>query len=160
MHGESNPLVLPGVFSPMTLGYHKPSNTSQDWCTPPKYVDAVRYFFGGAVGLDPCSNNHSTVRADVEWSLPEVDGLFPPWNYPTIFVNPPYGRDSMRRTSIFDWLSKWRGCSEALRVGGPGAGSRSNQHPPLEEFRVRNGYRGVLSGRHSTAIPYGREPDA
>ena len=46
--------------------------------------------------LDPCSNRHSTVRATVEYSLPEIDGLSASWNYPTIFVNPPYGRDRER----------------------------------------------------------------
>ena len=91
-------------------GYHQPSGSSQEWCTPPKYVAAVREFFGGAVSLDPCSNNYSTVNADVEWRLPSVDGLRMEWDYPTVFVNPPYGRDPNRGTTIYDWL---RRCADA-----------------------------------------------
>ena len=99
----------------MTTGYHSPSATSQDWCTPPKYAEAVQAFFGGRVGLDPCSNAHSTVNARVEWSLPETDGLAAQWDHSTIFVNPPYGRDPIRRTTIYDWLSK---CADARKRFG------------------------------------------
>jgi len=28
------------------------------------------------------------------------------WNYPTIYVNPPYGADRLRGTTIKDWLAK------------------------------------------------------
>ena len=79
---------------------------SQDWCTPPKYVRAVREVFGGRIALDPCSNSHSVVNADVEYSLPEHDGLRESWNYPTIYVNPPYGADRHRGTTIRDWLCR------------------------------------------------------
>lgn len=79
---------------------------SQAWCTPPKYVRAVRDFFGGTIGLDPCSNHHSVVRADVEYQLPERDGLRSEWDHPTIYVNPPYGADRQRGTTIKDWLRK------------------------------------------------------
>ena len=40
---------------------------SQTWCTPPKYVRAVREVLGGVIALDPCSNPHSVVRAEVEY---------------------------------------------------------------------------------------------
>lgn len=83
---------------------------SQTWCTPPKYVRAVREVFGGTVALDPCSNTHSVVRAEVEYRLPECDGLHGSWDYPTIYVNPPYGADRHRGTSIKDWL---RRCANA-----------------------------------------------
>lgn len=59
----------------MTAGRNNAEVLSQHWCTPPKYVDAIREFFSGSVVLDPCSNRHSTVRATVEYSLPEIDGL-------------------------------------------------------------------------------------
>ena len=89
----------------MTAGRHV-NTLSQSWCTPNKYVNAIRKFWGGSISLDPCSNEYSIVRADVEYSLPEHDGLKEKWNYPTIFVNPPYGADRERGTTIKDWLAK------------------------------------------------------
>jgi hypothetical protein len=72
----------------------------------------VREFFSGAIHLDPCSNRYSIVNAQVEYCLPEHDGLREAWNFPTIYVNPPYGLDRERDTSIRDWLRK---CEEANR---------------------------------------------
>jgi len=94
----------------MSAGRTNSEALSQHWCTPPKYVDAVKEFFGGSIALDPCSNRHSIVNAQVEYSLPETDGLAASWDYPTVFVNPPYGRDRERCTTIRDWLRK---CAEA-----------------------------------------------
>ena len=59
----------------MTAGRNNAEVLSQHWCTPPKYVNAIREFFAGSVALDPCANRHSIVRATVEYSLPEIDGL-------------------------------------------------------------------------------------
>ena len=94
----------------MTAGRNNAESLSQHWCTPPKYVNAIREFFCGSIGLDPCSNEHSIVHAELEYFLPDTDGLSASWNIPTIFVNPPYGRDKYRNTSIKDWLRK---CSQA-----------------------------------------------
>lgn len=88
---------------------------SQDWCTPAKYVGAVRNMFGGSIALDPCSNCHSIVRAEVEYHLPDYDGLRGSWDYKTIYVNPPYGADRERGTTIKDWL---RRCAMANREHG------------------------------------------
>lgn len=88
----------------MTAG-RKINTDSQDWCTPPKYVTVVRNFFG-EIYLDPCSNENSIVHAKTEYRLPLTDGLKASWNFPTIYVNPPYGIDRARRTSIKDWLRK------------------------------------------------------
>jgi len=93
----------------MTAGRNNAQPLSQNWCTPPKYVDAIRRFFSGTIALDPCSNEHSIVRAEVEYSLPHTDGLAASWNFPTVFVNPPYGSDRERGTTIRDWLRK---CAE------------------------------------------------
>lgn len=79
---------------------------SQSWGTPKKYVDAVRRAFGGRIALDPCSNRYSIVGAETEFLLPERDGLHEEWNYPTIYVNPPYGADHASGTTIKDWLRK------------------------------------------------------
>lgn len=99
----------------MSAGRTNSEALSQHWCTPPKYVDAVKEFFGGSIALDPCSNRHSIVNAQVEYSLPETDGLAASWDYPTVFVNPPYGRDRERCTTIRDWLRK---CAEACLEHG------------------------------------------
>lgn len=88
----------------MTAG-RKINSDSQDWCTPPKYVNAVKEFFG-EIELDPCSNKSSIVKANHEYMLPENDGLKETWDYSTIYVNPPYGLDKTRRTSIKDWIRK------------------------------------------------------
>jgi hypothetical protein len=86
------------------------TSLSQDWCTPPNYAAAIREFFGGSVHLDPCSNRHSIIKAKVEYALPKHDGLRESWNFPTIYVNPPYGADRERKTTIKNWLQR---CAEA-----------------------------------------------
>lgn len=89
----------------MTAGRHV-NTLSQSWCTPHKYVNAIKRFWNGKIDLDPCSNEYSVVKAMVEYRLPEHDGLKETWNYPTIYVNPPYGADRERGTTIKDWLLK------------------------------------------------------
>lgn len=98
----------------MTAG-RSVNSLSQSWCTPHKYVDAIRNFWHGKIALDPCSNIDSIVNAATEFMLPETDGLKEEWNYPTIYVNPPYGADRLRGTSIKTWLMK---CLEAHTLFG------------------------------------------
>ena len=88
---------------------------NKDWCTPPKYVEAIKDFFGGTINLDPCSNRYSIVNASIEYSLPQHDGLRESWEYATIYVNPPYGIDHRHGTAIRDWL---RLCEDANRRYG------------------------------------------
>ena len=64
--------------------------------------------------MDPCSNKHSIVNADVEFMLPEHDGLCEKWDYPKIYVNPPYGADRIRGTRIIDWMRKCADASKAF----------------------------------------------
>lgn len=79
---------------------------NKDWCTPLRIVNAVKAVFGGEVDLDPCSNVDSIVGAKREIILPE-DGLSADWRpYERIYVNPPYGRDVERKTTIKDWFKK------------------------------------------------------
>jgi len=96
----------------MTAGRQVVS-TKKDWGTPQKYVDAVKEVFGGIIHLDPCSSPFSIVGAVVEYMLPDYDGLSLFWNFPTIYVNPPYGNDVKRGSKIIDWMRK---CEEANRV--------------------------------------------
>lgn len=85
----------------------------KDWGTPLKYVQAVKEVFDGVIHLDPCSNDFSIVHAKNEYKLPHQNGLGQSWNFPTIYVNPPYGRDAERGTSIKVWLEK---CSKANEI--------------------------------------------
>jgi DNA N-6-adenine-methyltransferase (Dam) len=81
------------------------------WGTPLHYIEAVKKVFNvSKIDLDPCSNRYSLVNARIEYNLPLKDGLVESWNYPTIFVNPPYGSDKTRKTTIKHWLKK---CHEA-----------------------------------------------
>ncbi|MGB4654967.1 MAG: DNA N-6-adenine-methyltransferase [Bacteroidales bacterium] len=82
------------------------NSKSQSWGTPKKYVTAIKKFFGGSIALDPCSNEYSIVYAETEFMLPHQDGLKKEWNYPTIYMNPPYGADRERGTTIRNWLAK------------------------------------------------------
>ena len=82
------------------------NSQSQHWGTPPKYVRAIKMFFYGKIQLDPCSNEYSIVNAQTEYSLPHQDGLKESWDFDTIFVNPPYGGDKERGTTIKHWLAK------------------------------------------------------
>lgn len=95
------------LFKPTTdFAGRSVHSQSQDWCTPPQYVAAVKKVFGGEIELDPCSNSESVVKANCEFKLPETDGLAQEWNYLTIYVNPPYGSDRVRGTTIRNWLAK------------------------------------------------------
>ena len=98
----------------MTAGRNV-NTKSKDWCTPKKYVDAVKKVFGGSIHLDPASNEYSIVKAMVEYSLPHKDGLKESWNYQTIYLNPPYGLDKERGTSIKQWLER---CAKAHESHG------------------------------------------
>ncbi|MFZ4779299.1 MAG: DNA N-6-adenine-methyltransferase [Terrimicrobiaceae bacterium] len=93
----------------MTAG-RTTASSSQSWCTPPKYVNVIRHFFGGVIDLDPCSNPQSIVNAQVSYQLPKQDGLHLDWTFHKIFVNPPYGADRERKTTIKNWLFK---CNQA-----------------------------------------------
>jgi hypothetical protein len=90
----------------MTAGRSNAAPRSRHWCTPAKYVAAIKAVFGGAVDLDPCSNEHALVGARVEYRLPSTDGLAASWDFRRIYVNPPYGADRQRGTRIADWLAR------------------------------------------------------
>jgi len=87
-------------------GGRKAITDNKDWCTPKKYVDAVKKVFNGKIELDPCSSIYSIVGASTEFILPQTDGLQEEWDYDTIYVNPPYGNDKERGTTIRNWFEK------------------------------------------------------
>jgi hypothetical protein len=107
----------------MTAGRTSSSKTTtKDWNTPPKYVGPITAFFGGSIDLDPCSNTHSVVNAKHKFTWPENDGLKEDWGTwgGTVFVNPPYGRDANRKTTLFDWVDKalaeWRTYGKKMEI--------------------------------------------
>jgi hypothetical protein len=57
----------------------------------------VRAAFGGKIMLDPCSNSESVVAAEVNFLLPEHDGLEEEWSSTSNYVNPPFGRSYMHQ---------------------------------------------------------------
>lgn len=70
------------------------SSEFDDWNTPEEVLAPARAFAGpDGIGLDPCSNAQSIVRARVEWRLERgEDGLGRDWNgFGLVWVNPPYG---------------------------------------------------------------------
>lgn len=76
------------------------SSAKEDWNTPDYLLDLVRKV--APIGLDPCSNERSTVKAALAYDR-EQDGLASPWGgLGLVYVNPPYGR------GVYDWIAKCR----------------------------------------------------
>lgn len=74
-------------------------STNENWCTPEELLKVVEAM--SPIGLDPCGNISSIVRAKKILLPPNDDGLAQPWiNQGLVFVNPPYGR------KIKYWLRK------------------------------------------------------
>ena len=73
------------------------SSVRQTFNTPEDVLRVIRRF--DAIGLDPCSNDRSIVRAATEWRLErDGDSLTRDWRgHGLTFVNPPYSR----------WLKRW-----------------------------------------------------
>ena len=91
----------------MTAGRSSRGDKNKDWNTPQKYVDLILEFFDNEIDLDPCSNEYSILPASLQIMPPE-NGLSQNWNCDKIYVNPPYGRCSLSKTSIKDWFIKVR----------------------------------------------------
>ena len=63
-----------------------------DWNTPANVLEVVNAI--DEIGLDPCSNPNSIVKAKTTYTLPKQDGLRRPWTRRgLVYVNPPYGRE-------------------------------------------------------------------
>jgi len=57
--------------------------------TPSYVLEPIRNLLGG-IGLDPCTEPDNPTCADA-WYSPPQDGCTLPWEWPTVFCNPPYG---------------------------------------------------------------------
>ncbi len=60
--------------------------SSDSLCTPPEVLDPMYELMGGPVDCDPCSNEHSIVKAKVAYTW---GGLIRPWGDKT-YENQPY----------------------------------------------------------------------
>lgn len=89
-----------------TLRYRDEAHPNQTQLTPPYVLDPVRLDLAG-IALDPCTETDNPVGADRFYTPPQ-DGAELPWDAPTIFVNPPYGKARER------WVNR---CIEAGRAG-------------------------------------------
>ncbi len=67
--------------------------SSDEWCTPEKFIEAARRIFGGTIELDPASNafGQNVVRAE-RWHHKTDSGLIVPWRAASVWLNPPYSR--------------------------------------------------------------------
>lgn len=91
---------------PLRRGPHQgqTSSVSEDWYTPPLYLDAVREVFGGTIDLDPlsCVEANQHVKAERIYTA-EIDGLRYPWDG-NVYLNPPWGGNagpgSVKRRAI------------------------------------------------------------
>ena len=69
-----------------------------DWCTPDWILELVRKVFNRPIDLDPCWNPNAHTNAVQSYTLPTNDGLADTWDFPTVFVNPPYGVAYIHKT--------------------------------------------------------------
>jgi len=87
------PMPLGRYQAPLRRGFNKgqTSSVSEDWYTPPLYLDAVRDVFGGTIDLDPmsCPEANQYVMAERIYTA-EMDGLRWPWDG-NVYLNPPWG---------------------------------------------------------------------
>jgi len=84
---------------------HSEQVTDPDsWCTPPWILDRIYKHFGG-IGLDPCSNDQSIVRAVFRVKPPNDGNLYMgglQWDWVAhglCYINPPYSK-------IKPWVEK------------------------------------------------------
>ena len=82
------------------------NNKKVDWQTPPDLVEKLIKIFG-EFDLDPACDMPN-IPAKVHYTKAE-DGLKQTWNFPNVFLNPPYGHE------VKDWMRK-ASSGEAGRV--------------------------------------------
>ncbi len=77
--------------------------SDSDFNTPPWFLDHVRRL--GPIGLDPCSNPTSMVRAKTTYDI-TTNGLLQSWRgHGLVFMNPPHSLSPM---NIEPWIAKLR----------------------------------------------------
>ncbi len=77
--------------------------SDHDFNTPPDLLDLIRQLHRRGIGLDPCSNQWSMVKARTTYTE-EENGLSRSWrNQGLVFVNPPH---STSPNNIEPWMEK------------------------------------------------------
>lgn len=86
------------------------AESTDDWYTPQKYIDAARRVLG-AIDLDPASSQKAQriVQAARYFTIAD-DGLAHPWQARSLWLNPPYSAPG-------PWVEKLIGEHEAGHVG-------------------------------------------
>ena len=90
LHSNSAPGSVASHRFSNDLRYRDATHPQQTQLTPAYVLDPVRSALGG-IALDPCTLPDNPVGADRFYTVDD-DGLVQPWDAPTIFVNPPYGK--------------------------------------------------------------------
>ncbi len=73
------------------------------WYTPGHILDMARTVLGGAIDLDPASDEFGNERVGAaEYYSKELDGLSRPWTG-TVYVNPPGGKRRNRSMTSLFW---------------------------------------------------------
>jgi hypothetical protein len=77
-------------------------STSDSWCSPPEIANPLEEFFRGPVDVDPCSNEHSIIKA---YRAYRQGGLVLPWKREpsrgtpqprgTVYENNPYSQGDL-----------------------------------------------------------------
>lgn len=82
---------------------------SDSWCTAERDLEPVYVVLGSPVGVDPCSNENSLVKAVRSFNK-EQDGYRRSWvvgRAPrTAYFNPPYGDDTKGEKGLGSWITK------------------------------------------------------
>lgn len=93
------------------------SDTSNEWYTPARYIEAARLVMGGPIELDPasCAVANNTVRA-ARYFTPEQDGLAQEWKSPRVWLNPPYSASTAVPMPQFTWSRKLLTCYQQGQV--------------------------------------------
>lgn len=73
------------------LRYRPGDHDRQVQLTPAYVLEPARMALGGEIALDPCTEPDNPTGATA-WHTAEEDGLSVPWDAPSIWVNPPYGK--------------------------------------------------------------------
>ena len=83
---------------------------NNEWYTPAPIIEAAREVFGGAIDIDPASNNvaQEIVKARTYYTS-ETNGLIYPW-FGKVWMNPPYAATLIKQFSaklVSDFEDGW-----------------------------------------------------
>lgn len=85
----------------------KKTGGTDEWRTPPSFLELVRIVFQGPIDLDPCTTKDNPTLAAGICTKEVIDGLLVPWFdrfdgtglVKTVFLNPPY-------SNVRKWMQK------------------------------------------------------